>query len=91
MGRGCRVARFAAHTEAKGVGGAEGASRGAAEAFELRDGDPGRFEGRGVLTAVANLNGEIADAVRGLDALDQDAIDARMRALDGAPQLSLDF
>jgi enolase len=65
-----------------------GASRGAAEAFELRDGDPARFEGRGVGRAVAGVNGEIAGALVGRDAVDQGGIDALMRDLDGSPDLS---
>ncbi len=65
-----------------------GASRGAAEAFELRDGDAARFEGRGVGRAVAGVNGEIAAALVGRDALDQSALDAAMRGLDGTAQLT---
>jgi enolase len=65
-----------------------GASRGTAEAVELRDGDPERFEGLGVGRAVAGANGEIAAALIGLDATDQRGLDARMIALDGAPQLA---
>ena len=65
-----------------------GASRGAAEAFELRDGDAERFEGRGVTRAVAGVNGEIADRLTGRDALDQSHLDHAMRALDGTAQLS---
>ncbi len=61
-----------------------GASTGIREAVELRDGGD-RFSGKGVLRAVANVNGEIADAVRGLDALDQRAIDLTMVDLDGTP------
>ena len=61
-----------------------GASTGIHEAVELRDGGD-RFGGKGVLGAVANVNGEIADAVRGLDALDQRAVDATMIDLDGTP------
>ncbi|MDG4780979.1 phosphopyruvate hydratase [Micromonospora sp. WMMD961] len=61
-----------------------GASTGANEAVELRDGDPARFHGRGVTTAVAAVNGEIADAVRGLDAEDQALIDETMIDLDGS-------
>ena len=61
-----------------------GASTGIHEAVELRDGGD-RFGGKGVLRAVANVNGEIADAVRGLDALDQRAVDAAMIDLDGTP------
>jgi len=65
-----------------------GASVGAAEAHELRDGDPARYGGLGVLKAVANVNGEIASALRELDASEQGVIDARLRELDGTPQLS---
>jgi len=60
-----------------------GASTGAREAIELRDGDPKRFGGKGVLKAVANVNGPIADALRGRDAMDQGAIDGLMIELDG--------
>src|SRR6185369_4456187 len=65
-----------------------GASTGAAEAHELRDGDASRYGGLGVLKAVANVNGEIAAALRGLDALDQRRVDDVMLVLDGTPQLS---
>ncbi|MEV1317386.1 phosphopyruvate hydratase [Micromonospora arborensis] len=61
-----------------------GASTGANEAVELRDGDRTRFHGKGVGTAVAAVNGEIADAVVGLDAEDQALIDETMIALDGS-------
>ncbi|MEV1157897.1 phosphopyruvate hydratase [Micromonospora chokoriensis] len=61
-----------------------GASTGANEAVELRDGDPARFHGKGVTTAVAAVNGEIADAVIGLDAEDQALIDETMIDLDGS-------
>jgi enolase len=61
-----------------------GASTGIREAVELRDGGD-RFSGKGVLRAVANVNGEIADAVCGLDALDQRAVDHAMIDLDGTP------
>ena len=61
-----------------------GASTGIREAVELRDGGD-RFSGKGVLRAVANVNGQIADAVRGLDALDQRAVDYAMIDLDGTP------
>jgi len=60
-----------------------GASTGAYEALELRDGDPGRFRGKGVLRAVANVEGEIARAVEGLDVLDQAELDRVMIELDG--------
>jgi len=64
-----------------------GASTGTAEAYELRDGDPARYRGLGVLRAVASVEGEIAAALRGMNAEDQRSIDDRMRALDGTPQL----
>ncbi|MDD3293490.1 MAG: phosphopyruvate hydratase [Geobacteraceae bacterium] len=60
-----------------------GASTGEREALELRDGDMGRYLGKGVLTAVDNVNSRIADQVIGMDATDQAAIDARMIELDG--------
>jgi len=62
-----------------------GASTGRHEAVELRDGDPARYGGKGVLGAVANVNGEIEDALLGLDALEQRTLDARLQALDGTP------
>ena len=62
-----------------------GASTGTHEALELRDGDKARHAGKGVLQAVGNVNGPIADALRGLDADDQAAIDRRMIELDGTP------
>ena len=65
-----------------------GASTGAHEAVELRDGDKSRYLGKGVLKAVANVNGEIAKAVAGLDASDQRALDKRMLELDGTPTKS---
>jgi enolase len=58
-----------------------GASTGEHEALELRDGDA-RFAGKGVLSAVGNVNGLIADALSGLDAFDQRGVDAAMLALD---------
>lgn len=60
-----------------------GASTGSLEAVELRDGDRSRYLGKGVRQAVANVNGEIADAVAGLNANDQAALDQRMIELDG--------
>jgi enolase 1/2/3 len=62
-----------------------GASTGKHEAVELRDGDPSRFHGKGVLNAVSNVKGSIAAAVRGLDASDQAAVDRAMIRLDGTP------
>jgi enolase len=61
-----------------------GASTGVHEALELRDGGAA-WGGKGVTRAVANVNGEIADAVRGLDAADQRAVDERLLELDGTP------
>jgi enolase len=60
-----------------------GASTGAYEAVEMRDGDKSRYKGKGVLKAVAAVNGEIADAIAGFDATEQEAIDAAMIELDG--------
>jgi len=60
-----------------------GASTGAREAVELRDGEPARFHGKGVRRAVEAVNGEIAAAVRGRDAEDQSGLDAALIALDG--------
>ena len=65
-----------------------GASTGAAEACELRDGDMSRYDGLGVLTAVANVMNEIGPAIVGMDPLDQAAIDQRLIDLDGTPQKS---
>jgi len=62
-----------------------GASTGEHEAIELRDGDKSRYLGKGVLKAVANVNGEIARAVTGLDASNQGALDRRMIETDGSP------
>jgi enolase len=64
-----------------------GASTGTWEARELRDGDPARYHGLGVLGAVAHVNGEVAAALKGADALAQAALDDRLCALDGTPQL----
>ncbi len=62
-----------------------GASTGAHEAWELRDGDQDYFMGKGVQTAVTNVNEQIADELEGLDALDQVGIDQRMIEIDGTP------
>lgn len=62
-----------------------GASTGSHEAVELRDGDKSRYLGKGVLKAVSNVNTEIKEALLGMDALDQIAIDKTMIALDGTP------
>src|SRR5437764_1978370 len=61
-----------------------GASTGEHEAWELRDGDKKRYGGKGVRQAVANVNGIIADALRGFDARAQEKIDARLIELDGS-------
>jgi len=60
-----------------------GASTGAHEALELRDGDTSRYGGKGVLRAVANVNGEIAKTIAGMRANEQEAIDRRLIELDG--------
>ncbi len=60
-----------------------GASTGEHEALELRDGDASRYRGKGVLSAVDNVNGPIADAVLGLDAFDQRGVDRALLDLDG--------
>ncbi len=65
-----------------------GASTGAHEAWELRDGDKSVFMGKGVLKAVENINGEIGDSLIGMDAVNQREIDAIMRELDGTPNKS---
>jgi enolase len=65
-----------------------GASTGQFEAVELRDGDPDVYLGKGVLSAVANVGGEIADAITGLDAADQRGLDALLVELDGTPNKS---
>lgn len=65
-----------------------GASTGEHEAIELRDGDPKRYGGKGILKAVANINEKIAPALIGMSALDQRAIDMKMIALDGTPNKS---
>ena len=62
-----------------------GASTGEHEAWELRDGDKKRYLGKGVQKAVANVNGPIAKALAGKDALDQLTVDSTMIALDGTP------
>jgi len=62
-----------------------GASTGAHEAVELRDGDPKRYGGKGVLNAVSNVNSTIAGAIIGLDATNQTEIDRLMLELDGTP------
>jgi enolase 1/2/3 len=65
-----------------------GASTGEFEATELRDGDKGAYLGKGVSKAVGNVNGEIAQAVRGVDAEDQGGLDRRLIELDGTANKS---
>ncbi|HRD48604.1 MAG: phosphopyruvate hydratase [Candidatus Competibacter sp.] len=66
-----------------------GASTGSREALELRDGDKGRYLGKGVLKAVANVNGELRAALLGVEAVNnQAAIDEKIIALDGTPTKS---
>jgi len=62
-----------------------GASTGVHEAVELRDGDKGRYGGKGVLNAIANVTGEIAAAVEGVDVFDQAGLDRLLIGLDGTP------
>src|SRR3990172_4670997 len=62
-----------------------GASTGTREAIELRDGDPGRYAGKGVQRAVRHINKDIAGALLGKDSRDQAAIDRLLIALDGTP------
>jgi enolase len=65
-----------------------GASTGKYEAVELRDGDKSRYNGKGVLKAVANVNGTIAKAIIGMSATDQGKIDRTLIELDGTPDKS---
>ena len=65
-----------------------GASTGSREAVELRDGDPKRYLGKGVLGAVSHVNGVLRDSLVGRDPMDQPAIDRRMCELDGTDNKS---
>src|SRR5436190_13507817 len=65
-----------------------GASTGEHEAVELRDGDKTKYQSKGVLKAVENVNGEIADAIANMDAADQRALDQKMIELDGTDNKS---
>jgi enolase len=88
--RGNPTIQVTAHTE-KGSGRAivpSGASTGAHEAVELRDGDPKRYGGKGVTKAVANVVGEIATRLRDFDVSDQKGLDAALIELDGTPNKS---
>jgi enolase 1/2/3 len=85
--RGNPTVAVTAHTE-KGSGRAivpSGASTGVHEAVELRDQDPKRYGGKGVLKAVANVEGEIARRVKGFDVEDQAKLDRALIELDGTP------
>ena len=62
-----------------------GASTGAHEAWELRDGDKTMYMGKGVMQAVDNINSQIADAMIGADAMDQRGVDQLLREIDGTP------
>ena len=62
-----------------------GASTGAHEAVELRDGDKARYGGKGVLNAVSNVNDTIGPAIAGVSALDQRSLDEKLQSLDGTP------
>ena len=70
------------------VGIPSGASTGAYEAVELRDGDKSRYLGKGVLKAVGYVNNELKELVVGMDATNQVALDKAMIALDGTPKQS---
>lgn len=85
--RGNPTVEAEVHLDGGGFGRAivpSGASTGALEAVELRDGG-NRYGGKGVLTAVANVNGPIADSLIGMDATRQESVDQIMVDLDGTP------
>jgi len=65
-----------------------GASTGEHEALELRDQDPGRYQGKGVLKAVGNINGVLSDNLIGIDFPDQESLDRKMIEIDGTPDKS---
>src|SRR6202035_4648470 len=84
--RGNPTVEVDVHLEGGGFGRAavpSGASTGEHEAWELRDGDRKRYGGKGVLRAVANVNGPIASALKSSDAREQAKIDNQMIELDG--------
>jgi enolase len=88
--RGNPTVEVSCHLESGGTGRVivpSGASTGSLEAVELRDGGE-RYGGKGVLKAVANVNGEIAEALVGRDALDQRLIDLELIDMDGTPDKS---
>jgi enolase len=83
------MAEVTLHDDTVGVAYApSGASTGSREALELRDADPSRYLGKGVLAAVANVNGPIRECLIGHDAMDQRAVDQRMLDADGTPNKS---
>lgn len=89
--RGNPTVEAEVHTESGMTGWAavpSGASTGAFEAHELRDGDPKRYKGQGVLKAVANVGSILAPALVGMDILDQRALDLKMLAADGTENKS---
>jgi len=89
--RGNPTVEVEVRTKGRGQGIAlvpAGASKGAHEALELRDGDPRRFKGRGVLRAVNNVNNIIAPAIMGFDSRRQRALDRLLITLDGTPNKS---
>jgi enolase len=89
--RGNPTVEVDVHLESGALGRAavpSGASTGEHEAVELRDGDPSAYLGKGVTRAVANVNGELAEALRGVDADDQPALDRLLIDLDGTPTKS---
>ena len=89
--RGNPTVEVDVHLDGGGFGRAavpSGASTGEHEAWELRDGDKKRYGGKGVLDAVANVNGPIASAIGGFDAREQAKIDEKMIELDGTPNKS---
>jgi len=90
--RGRPTVEVEIHTEDGAVGTAiapSGASTGSSEVFELRDGDTKRYDGLGVLHAVANVNSVIAPALVGKDSADQRLCDTIMNELDDSPQKSV--
>src|SRR6059058_5649671 len=85
--RGNPTTEVEVHLESGAMGRAavpSGASTGEHEAWELRDGDKKRYGGKGVTKAVANVNGKIAAAIKGMDARDQAKIDNKLIELDGS-------
>jgi enolase len=86
--RGNPTLKVTVHTQGGAVGQAgvpSGASTGEHEAVELRDRDPKRYSGKGVLQAVANVNGPLQKRLKGMDVFKQEAIDQAMIDLDGTP------